>query len=198
MGVFIADAESKNVETDQIANNSVQQNEKYSNVSISHENGFMATNKANTQRVLMNADDCFVVQVKQNGEWATVNTLEGFGLLVDRITNTAAKEKFYVTVGKLDSESYGFQLHRINSKNEDIVVAEIGQLDGLSNLFIQSKYPITLKSRENNAISVIDTEGNYKVLNSSAYTGELYLKTKDDRVVRLNINNGEISDAIIT
>lgn len=121
MGVFIADAESKNVETDKIANtanesaqkakekadNSVQQNEKYSNVSISHKDGFMATNKAGTQRVTMNADDCFVVQVLQNGSWVTVNSLETFGLIVDRLTSLSAKEKFYITIGKVDDSNYG-------------------------------------------------------------------------------------------
>ena len=125
MGVFIADTESKNVETTTIANNakvtaedakkkadnSVQQSEKYSNVSISHQNGFMATNKAGTQRVMMNADDCFIVQVLQNGEWKTVNSLEAFGLLVNRMTNVEAKERFYATIGQNEDGNDGFFLY---------------------------------------------------------------------------------------
>lgn len=149
MGVFVADAESENVETDRIANtandkansaqsaadraqktadNSVQQNEKYSNVSISHENGFMATNKANTQRVLMNADDCFVVQVNQNGEWVTVNSLEAFGLLVDRLTSMESKEDFYIKVGELDNKRYGLRFISDGTAAFDIGTDEHGIL----------------------------------------------------------------------
>ena len=149
MGVFIADAESKNVETDRIANtandtantakstadeakktadNSVQQEEKYSNVSISHENGFMAENKAGTQRVIMNADDCFVVQVLQDGKWVTVNSLEAFGLLVDRLTSSEAKDRFCVKIGKIEETDskgqsvtkYGLELHDEHEKKLSI------------------------------------------------------------------------------
>lgn len=118
MGVFIVDAESKNAETDRIANEandtakkSVQQGEKYSNVSITHKDGFTAVNKSGTQRVLMNADDCFVVQVKQNGKWVTVNALEVFGLLIDRLTSMEAKNDFYIKVGKNDIGFYGLDFY---------------------------------------------------------------------------------------
>ena len=132
MGVFIADEENNNVETDCIANtamydaekaneaankaqetadNSVQQGEKYSNVSITHKDGFVAVNKSGTQRVLMNADDCFVVQTLQNGAWVTVNALEAFGLLVDRLTSMEAKNDFYIKVGKNDDGFYGLDFY---------------------------------------------------------------------------------------
>lgn len=131
VGVFVRDNASLTIETDRIANsandtantaketadNSVQQGEKYSNVSISHTNGFMAENKAGTQRVMMNGDDCFIVQVKQNGKWVTVNSLETFGLLVERFTSAEAKDKFYVKVGKNLDGQYGldFYINGINS-----------------------------------------------------------------------------------
>ena len=125
LGVFIRDEASAAVETYDIANtanstanaakdkadNSVQQGEKYSNVSITHKDGFMATNKAGTQRVMMNGDDCFVVQVLQNGSWVTVNSLEVFGLLIERFTSQDAKEKFYIKVGKNTDGLYGLDFY---------------------------------------------------------------------------------------
>lgn len=201
LGVFIADTESKAVETDRIANeakqtadNSVQQGERYSNVSITHKDGFMATNKANTQRVMMNGDDCFIVQVKQDGKWVTVNSLEVFGLLTPRLTTKDAINKFYVTIGKLNSDSYGLQLHSI-CNGIDTIVAEIGQLDGLANLVIEAKEsPITLKSPH--AISVIDTDGKSKVLNMPAFTGSIPFRSPhhDERIAFINVTNGEITD----
>ena len=124
VGVFVRDNASLTIETDRIANtandtanNSVQQGEKYSNVSITHKDGFMAINKAGNQRVMMNGDDCFIVQVKQNGSWVTVNSLEAFGLLIDRFTSAEAKDKFYVKVGKNLDGQYGldFYINGINS-----------------------------------------------------------------------------------
>lgn len=118
VGVFVRDNASLTIETDRIANtandtanNSVQQGEKYSNVSITHKDGFMATNKAGTQRVMMNGDDCFVVQVLQNGSWVTVNSLEVFGLLIERFTSQDAKEKFYIKVGKNTDGLYGLDFY---------------------------------------------------------------------------------------
>lgn len=214
MGVFIADAESKNVETDRIANtandtantakstadeaketadNSVQQKEKYSNVSISHENGFMAENKAGTQRVLMNADDCFVVQVLQNGEWVTINSVEAFGMLTPRLTNQEAKDRFYVTVGKIDTDSYGLEFHNIRG-NKDEVVARIGQLEGSGNLVIEAtNSPITLKSAEGYDINVIDSNGEYKSLKKPGYTGDILFKTDKDGRGFIYVDNGQIT-----
>ena len=204
LGAFIADTESKGVETDRVANeakqtadNSVQQGRKYSNVSITHKDGFVATNSSGTQRVLMNADDCFVVQVWENGEWVTVNSLESFGLLTPRLTTKDAKNIFYITVGKLDDNSYGLQLHRITS-GIDKIVAEIGQLEGLANLVIKSKEsPITIEAPEGCAISVIDDNGDYKTINSSAYTGNIQFKTIDDKIGIISVSKGEISNVTL-
>ncbi len=140
VGVFVRDNASLTIETDRIANtandtanaaketadNSVQQGEKYSNVSIDHTNGFMATNKAGTQRVMMNGDDCFIVQVKQNGSWVTVNSLEAFGLLVDRLTSKAAKDEFYIKVGKTSTGRYGLTFFLENREGLSISSREDG------------------------------------------------------------------------
>lgn len=123
VGVFVRDNASLTIETDRIANtandtanNSVQQGEKYSNVSITHKDGFMAENKAGTQRVMMNGDDCFVVQVLKNGEWVTVNSLEAFGLLIERFTSKEAKDKFYIKVGRNTEGLYGLDFYLNGTK----------------------------------------------------------------------------------
>lgn len=199
VGVFVRDNASLTIETDRVANtakktadNSVQQGEKYSNVSISHENGFMATNKAGTQRVMMNGDDCFVVQVKENGKWKTVNSLEHFGLLVERLTNNDAKNKFFVRVGEIDTDCYGIQLCSVNKNGSVEVVGAIGLLkDG--NLTIYSPNPITLKSANNNAITAIDRNGEYVILNrSDLYTGSIVYKTPDGTAGVISVIDGFI------
>lgn len=206
IGTFVRDNASLAIETDRIANtandtanaakdkadSSVQQGEKYSNVSITHTDGFKAVNKTGTQRVLMNADDCFVVQVKLGDKWVTVNSIEVFGLLAPRLTTQDAKNVFYVTVGKIGSNDYGLELHRI-SGTTDKVVAQIGHLDGDGSLTINSKGPITLKtSNPNHAISVIDSNGDYKILNSANYSGSIPYKTQEDKNGFINVTNGEI------
>lgn len=117
VGVFIRDNASLSVETDRIANaanqtanNSVQQGEKYSNVSITHSDGFKAVSKDDTLRVMMNGDDCFVVQVKKNNQWATVTSTELWGILTPRLTTQDAKDEYYATVGRTKSKRPGFYL----------------------------------------------------------------------------------------
>lgn len=135
VGVFVRDNASLSIETDRIANtanttaqNSVQQGERYSNVSITHTDGFKAVSKDGTLRVMMNGDDCFTVQALQNGKWVTLNQLEAFGLLIDRLTSIAAKDSFYVQVGKIDANNYGLKFFfnnkegfSISSNNEDVI-----------------------------------------------------------------------------
>ncbi len=117
IGVFIRDNASLSVETDRIANtanqtanNSVQQGEKYSNVSITHSDGFKAVSKDDTLRVMMNGDDCFVVQVKKNNQWVTVTSTELWGILTPRLTTQDAKDEYYATVGRTKSKRPGFYL----------------------------------------------------------------------------------------
>lgn len=139
VGVFVRDNASLTIETDRIANtandtanNSVQQGEKYSNVSITHKDGFVSMNKAGTQRVMMNGDDCFVVQVLEGGSWKTVNTLEAFGLLVDRLTSKDAKDDFYIKVGKTSAGNYGISFYLNGEEGIQIYSHEVSP--GIVNL----------------------------------------------------------------
>lgn len=200
IGVFVRDNASLSIETDRIANSalnkadsSVQQGEKYSNVSITHTDGFKAVNKAGTQRVIMNADDCFVVQVLKNGQWVTVNSIEAFGMLTQRITTQDAKNKFYVTVGKISTDDYGLQLHKIIN-GEDKVVGEIGQLDNSENLIISSPYNVILKTTgRSRFVGAVDDEGKIKVLNQADYNESIPFITPDGSIGFINVSNGMIS-----
>ena len=213
LGVFVRDEASAAVETydiaitanqtAQTANNtanaakdkadtSVQQDEKYSNVSIGHEKGFVAENKAGTQRVMMNGDDCFIVQVKQNGEWVTVNSLEAFGLLVDRLTNIEAKDVFFLRVGKIDNESYGLQLCSIGKNGNVEIVGEIGLIED-GNLTIKSSAPIRLKTSKGCAISAIDDNGECVQLNKTdLFSGTIPFMNPDGEYGSLTISQGLI------
>lgn len=119
VGVFVRDNASLSVETDRIANaanqtanNSVQQGEKYSNVSITHSDGFKAVSKDDTLRVMMNGDDCFAVQAKKNSKWVTVTSTEIWGLLAPRLTTQDAKDEYYATVGRTPAKVPGFRLFK--------------------------------------------------------------------------------------
>ena len=206
IGVFIRDNASLTIETDRIANTandtakaakdkadtSLQQGEKYSNVSIDHTNGFMATNKAGAQRVVMNGDDCFVVQVKQNGKWVTVNSLEKFGLMVERLTNIGAKDKFFIRVGEIDADCYGLQLCTIEKDGSIDVVGEIGLIED-GNLTIKSSNPISIKTDKGKAISAIDGNGEYVQLNrSDLYTGNVSFMTPAGEHGVISVSQGLI------
>ena len=164
VGVFVRDNASLAIETDRIANtanttantanitaqNSVQQGEKYSNVSITHTDGFKAISKDGTLRVMMNGDDCFTVQTLQNGKWVTLNQLEAFGLLIDRLTSIAAKDSFYIQVGKVTTNKYGLKFFfdnkegfSISSNNEDVIT-------------LLSKSGIYLRSSDSSGMNTFD------------------------------------------
>lgn len=158
IGVFIRDNASLAIETDRIANtanntansaketadNSVQQGERYSNVSITHRNGFVASNKTGTQRVMMNGDDCFIIQVLQNGEWVTVNSLESFGLLTPRLTTKEAKDRFYATIGENDAGIIGETLYYKNREGKFEKVMFLGS-DSLG-AYISSNRVLTFQA----------------------------------------------------
>lgn len=118
VGVFVRDNASLSIETDRIANtanttaqNSVQQGERYSNVSITHNDGFKATSKDGALRVMMNGDDCFAVQVKQSdGTWKTVTSAELFGLVAARLATQDSKNYYYGTIGTNSSGNPGLFL----------------------------------------------------------------------------------------
>ncbi|MBR3591592.1 MAG: phage tail protein [Clostridia bacterium] len=192
VGVFVRDNASLTIETDRIANTanetanaakdkantSLQQGEKYSNVSITHKDGFVASNKAGTQRVVMNGDDCFIVQVLQNGKWVTVNSLEAFGLLVDRLTSKEAKDDFYIKVGKTSTGRYGLTFYLNNNAGLTISSREnnaTGVLfDVLTQFSIQAINGVTLKASANDAyIDLI-------ARNVSLITGNIFVHDTDE------------------
>lgn len=138
VGVFIRDNASLSIETDRIANtandtansakktadNSLQQGERYSNVSITHKDGFKAVNLYDTLRVVANANDCFAVQKKQSdGSWLTVVSTEEWGILTPRLTTQDTKDKFYATVGENTSGAVGITLYykNIDGKFEEVM-----------------------------------------------------------------------------
>lgn len=185
LGVFISDEATAAVETHNIAlsaketaDNSVQQGEKYSNVSISHENGFMATNKAGTQRVMMNGDDCFVVQVLQNGKWVTVNSLEAFGLLIDRITSQLSKDSFYIKVGKTNNGEYGLSFFIDNQESFTISSRKSGFINLFSPEFIsiETNQGFKIESTAYDAMSKISGR------NIQITTGNLIIKDSDKNI----------------
>lgn len=148
VGVFVRDNASLSIETDRIANtanttaqNSVQQGERYSNVSITHTDGFKAVSKDGTLRVMMNGDDCFTVQTLQNGKWVTLNQLEAFGLLIDRLTSIEAKDKFYIQVGKVDSGEFGLKFFIKGEEGFTISTTSSGSLilSATSNMYLESR-----------------------------------------------------------
>lgn len=127
LGDFIADASTAAVATQIKVDNSIQQAEQYSNVSIDHANGFMAVNSAATQRVKMNANDCFVVQIKEGTEWVTVAELTENGLSANRIT-TPDDSTVYGIIGSI-GEQYGLQV----KDDEDIAFFGVYRItDGFS------------------------------------------------------------------
>lgn len=118
VGVFVRDNATLSIETDRIVNevnttaqNSVQQGERYSNVSITHTDGFKSTSKDGTLRVVMNGDDCFAVQAKQSdGTWKTVTSAELFGLVAARLATQESKNLYYGTIGTNSSGEPGLFL----------------------------------------------------------------------------------------
>ena len=174
LGVFAIDSSTVSIETELELERSVKQGERYSNVTITHSEGFKATNLSNTLRVLMNAQDCFAVQVNDGNGWKTVNSLEEFGLLIDRLTTPDAKNKFYARVGKISSgDEYGIQLVAVKSGGTEEVILEIGQIDDSYSPVIYSELPINIKTKDS---IVLDAE--YIELNDSwHYTGSFnYVK----------------------
>ncbi len=160
IGVFVRDNATLSIETDataksanETAKNSVQQGTKYSNVSITHAEGVVATNQAGTQRVVMNSQDCFAVQIKSGDEWVTVNSVQTFGMVTPRLTTDDAMNAYYATVGLNENGNPGLFLY-INYNGAWLRHFEIwpsydsdGNLDGST---IDSTYgDIVLRSKKN-------------------------------------------------
>lgn len=174
LGVFVRDEASASVEVDAKLDNSLQQGEQYNNVSINHTEGFKAETADNLQRVIMNALNGFAVQIKENGEWKTVNSLELFGLLIDRLTSQEAKNKFYITVGKLDDGEYGLKFMRNTGDGDEEFLSIYTQFDEsgvLINPVIKSSGMIHFISPQ--GITITDENGN-----SPNFTGRILVITK--------------------
>ena len=197
VGVFVRDNASLSIETDRIANvanttaqNSVQQGVRYSNISITHTDGFKAISKDGTLRVMMNGDDCFAVQVKQsNGTWKTVTSSEDWGVLTSRLTTQETKDKFYATIGELSPKEYGLRLVRIINGSEEVLI-DIGQFGNTANPIIRPNGPLIIETSSNNAISVQNKEGKIlQNLSTEGYSGSIVIN-KD----LIGVDHGIITD----
>lgn len=218
VGVFVRDNASLSIETDKIANtanqtantanslanianqtantanatanNSVQQGERYSNVSITHTDGFKATSKDSTLRVIMNGDDCFAVQVEQSdGTWKTVTSAELWGILTPRLTTQEAEDKFYATIGELSQGNFGLRLVSIRLGEEKTLI-EIGQFGNTANPIIKPYGPLIIEKSSNAAITVQDTNGKIlQDLSTEGYTGSIVINK-----VLIGVVNGIITD----
>lgn len=198
VGVFIRDNASLSVETDRIANaaaltagtanekanNSVQQGEKYSNVSITHADGFKCTNISDTLRIMANANDCFVVQAKKNGRWVTVTSAELWGIAAPRLTTQDAKDYYYATVGVNASGNPGLFLMRSTGNGNfkehfSIWPTSTGDtvIDCEGDLYLKSKTggEVIIENHRN------DTEG---------YTGSLMVKDRNGDNFTMKFSDG--------
>lgn len=109
MGLFALDLADIVIETSAKVKSSVQQGEKYSNISITHENGFGAINRAGNIMVLMNADDCFAVYVKQSsGYWEKVTTVTTDGVEAGKIRTR--NSQVYGIIGTNSDSTTGLQI----------------------------------------------------------------------------------------
>ena len=169
---------SMSIQTDKIANNSVQQREQYNNVSIDHENGFISINIAGTTRVIMNGTNGFAVQRKSGSTWVNVNSLEEFGLLVNRLTSYAAKDKFYIEVGEVSGGKYGLLFKTNNQRGMSIYTTE-----GAEN-------SVTL---ETNRIMELKADSfRFKKTNGSEYGATGFINPVN--ITKITVNHGLITD----
>ncbi len=173
LGVFVRDEASSAVEIEKQLDNSLQQGEQYNNVSINHTEGFKSEMANGLQRVIMNAFNGFAIQTKENGVWKTVNSLELFGLLIERLTSQEAKDKFYVTVGKLDNDEYGLKFMRntLNGEEEFLsIYTQFDESEVLMNPIIKSSGMIHFIAPQ--GITITDENGN-----SPNFTGKILVIT---------------------
>ena len=119
--------------------NSVQQAQQYSNVSIDHTNGFVATNAANDLRVISNANDCFALQKKVDGTWTTIQELVYDGLGATKLFQpgyidgeTAGS---YAVIGDSDgTHSESLELHRVFDSSGTLTDEQIFSVKALGSI----------------------------------------------------------------
>ena len=112
LGVYVRDSSTNAVANSVTLNNTVQQDEQYSNVSIGHANGFMAINSAGDLRVIENAIDCFACQVLVGGEWKTLTELTYQGVGASKLYNPLYTGLYpsYAKIGEEQEGSYSLPL----------------------------------------------------------------------------------------
>ena len=198
VGVFIRDNASLSVETDRIANaastvageakgkadTSVQQGEKYSNVSITHKDGFKCTNISDTLRVMVNANDCFVVQAKKNGQWVTVTSAELWGIVTSRLTTQNSKDYYYATIGMNNNGNPGLFLmwrDKGNEPEEHFSVWPTASGDTV----IDCKGDLRIKSKTGGKVVIENREED-----SQGFSGSIYLTENGGGLALLKFTNG--------
>lgn len=124
LGVFIRNTADDSLATQIAVDNSVQQGQPYSNVSIDHTNGFMAMNLAQDLKAVHNATNCFAVYKKIDGEWVLMNTLTDDGLETGKLKAIGIDE-FYGVMrkGSNPTDGYGFSLIRNGTTTKDVFFA---------------------------------------------------------------------------
>ena len=191
VGVFIRDNASLSVETDRIANaanqkadSSVQQGEKYSNVSITHTDGFKCTNISDTLRIMANANDCFIVQTKKNGKWVTVTSAELWGIAAPRLTTQDAKDQYYATVGYNTSGNPGLFLMRLDDNGnfkEHFSVWPTTE----HNTVIDCEGDLKIRSKTGGKVVIENREED-----SQGFSGSIYLIENGGGIALLKFTNG--------
>lgn len=198
VGVFIRDNASLSVETDRIANaasavadeakskadTSVQQGEKYSNVSITHKDGFKCTNISDTLRVMANANDCFVVQAKKNGQWVTVTSAELWGIVTPRLTTQNSKDYYYATIGMNKNGNPGLFLMWRDKGNEPEEHFSVWPT-ALGDTVIDCKGDLHIKSKTGGKVIIENREED-----SQGFSGTIHLAEKGGDYAMLKFTNG--------
>lgn len=191
VGVFIRDNAALSVETDRIANaanqkadSSVQQGEKYSNVSITHTDGFKCTNISDNIRVMVNANDCFAIQAKKNGQWVTVTSAELWGVPAPRLTTQDAKNFYYATIGYNANGNPGlFLMRRTDDGNfkEHFSVWPTAE----HNTVIDCEGDLKIRSKTGGKVAIENREED-----SQGFSGSIYLVENGGSIALLKFTNG--------
>ena len=125
IGNFISDMADSAIAMQIGIDGSVQQAEQYSNVSIDHQNGFMAVNAAGTIGVKMNADNCFAVYSISGGVWTLLSQLDINGLQAGTLKSIGST--IYGIISNTTAGVYGL---RLADSVGNVYFFEVGELSG--------------------------------------------------------------------
>ena len=148
-----ADTNRVAFEAKSLADKSLQEGERYSNVYINHQDGVVAENRAGTLRVVMNGDDCFAVQRKNSdGTWKTVTTTEEWGILTNRLSSVDDVDKFFVTIGdsELYNDSKGLCFYKKSDDGTIVKGLEITLDNKNGAVYLSSNYGIHIRNTKDN------------------------------------------------